>query len=47
MNILNAREYIERFLMIRTKEGELVFLRKGVLSEADKEAFYQTIEKYR
>lgn len=27
MNILNAREYIERFLMIRTKEGELVPLR--------------------
>ncbi|WP_346702574.1 hypothetical protein [uncultured Alistipes sp.] len=34
-------------LMIVSKEGELVFLRKGVLSEADKEAFYQTIEKYR
>ena len=34
-------------LLIVSKEGELVFMRKGVLSEADKEAFYQTIEKYR
>ena len=34
-------------LMIVSKEGELVFLRKGVLSEADKEAFYETIDKYR
>lgn len=34
-------------LMIVSKEGELVFLRKGVLSEADKAAFYQTIEKYK
>ncbi len=34
-------------LMIVSKEGELVFLRKGVLSEADKEAFYNTIDKYR
>ena len=33
--------------MIVSKEGELVFLRKGVLSEADKEAFYETIDKYR
>lgn len=34
-------------LMIVSKEGELVFLRKGVLSEEDKAAFYETIEKYR
>ncbi len=33
--------------MIVSKEGELVFLRKGVLSDADKEAFYETIEKYK
>ncbi len=34
-------------LMIVSKEGELVFLRKGVLSEADKKAFYDIIDKYR
>lgn len=34
-------------LMIVSKEGELVFLRKGELSGADKEAFYETIEKYK
>ena len=34
-------------LLIVSKEGELVFMRKGVLSQEDKEAFYQTIEKYR
>ena len=34
-------------LLIVSKEGEMVFMRKGVLSEADKKAFYQTIEKYR
>ena len=34
-------------LMIVSKEGELVFLRKGVLSEADKQAFYATIDKYK
>lgn len=34
-------------LMIVSKEGELVFLRKGILSEADKEAFYKTIEQYK
>ena len=34
-------------LMIVSKEGELVFLRKGVLSDADKRAFYQTIDKYK
>ena len=31
-------------LMIVSKEGERVFLRKGELSGADKEAFYVTIE---
>ncbi|WP_064976342.1 hypothetical protein [Alistipes provencensis] len=34
-------------LMIVSKEGELVFLRKGILSDDDKEAFYQTVEKYK
>lgn len=34
-------------LMLVTKEGELVFLRKGILSEADKEAFYEALEKYK
>ena len=34
-------------LMIVSKEGELVFVRKGELSEADKEAFYRTVEKYK
>ena len=34
-------------LMIVSKEGELVFVRKGILSDADKEAFYQTVEKYK
>ena len=34
-------------LMIVSKEGELVFLRKGVLSEQDKADFYETIEKYK
>ena len=34
-------------LMSVSKEGELVFLRKGELSDADKEAFYETIEKYK
>ena len=34
-------------LMIVSKEGELVFLRKGELTAADKEAFYSTVEKYR
>ena len=33
--------------MIVSKEGELVFVRKGILSDADKEAFYQTVEKYK
>lgn len=34
-------------LMIVSKEGELVFLSKGVLSEADKAAFYEVVEQYR
>lgn len=34
-------------LMIVSKEGELVFLRKGVLSEEDKQAFYKTVDLYR
>lgn len=34
-------------LMLVSKEGELVFLRKGILSEEDKEAFYQAVEQYR
>jgi len=34
-------------LMIVSKEGELVFLRKGELSEADKQAFYEVIDRYR
>lgn len=34
-------------LMLVSKEGELVFVRKGLLSEADKAAFYKAVEKYR
>ena len=34
-------------LMIVSREGELVFLRKGVLSEEDKAAFYRVVEQYR
>lgn len=34
-------------LMIVSKEGELVFVRKGELSDKDKTAFYETIEKYK
>lgn len=34
-------------LMIVSKEGELVFLRKGELSAKDKEEFYRVIEKYK
>lgn len=34
-------------LLLVSKEGELVFMRKGVLSEADKQAFYDIIDKYR
>lgn len=34
-------------LLIVTKEGELVFMKKGELSEADKTEFYEVIKKYR
>lgn len=34
-------------LMIVSKEGELVFIRKGVLSTEDKAAFYKTISNYK
>ncbi|MDE5708392.1 MAG: hypothetical protein K2I32_02905 [Alistipes sp.] len=34
-------------LMLVSKEGELVFVRKGILSEADIAAFYETVEKYK
>lgn len=34
-------------LMIVSKEGELVFIRKGVLSADDKAAFYKTISTYK
>jgi len=34
-------------LMIVSKEGELVFLRKGELSEQDKADFYEILEKYK
>ena len=34
-------------LLFVTKEGELVFMRKGELSEADKEAFYKVLDEYR
>lgn len=34
-------------LMLVSKEGELVFLRKGILSAEDKEAFYQVLEQYK
>ena len=33
--------------MFVNKEGELVFLRKGELSEADKQAFYKVLDQYR
>ena len=33
--------------MIVSKEGELVFLRKGELSEQDIEAFYEAVALYR
>lgn len=32
-------------LLLVSKEGELVFMRKGILSEADKEAFYEALDK--
>lgn len=34
-------------LLFVTKEGDLVFSRKGVLSEQDKAAFYKVLEKYK
>lgn len=34
-------------LMLVSKEGELVFLRKGILSEEDIEEFYRVIEQYK
>ena len=34
-------------LMLVSKEGELVFLRKGPLSPEDKAAFYETLEAYK
>ena len=34
-------------LMFGTKEGELVFMRKGELTDADKAAFYEVLEKYK
>lgn len=34
-------------LLIVTKEGELVYMNKGELSEADKEEFYRVVDKYR
>lgn len=34
-------------LMFVNKEGELVFLRKGELSEADKQEFYKVLDQYR
>ena len=34
-------------LLFVSKEGELVFLRKGELSEEDKQAFYDVIDRYK
>lgn len=34
-------------LLFVSKEGELVFLRKGELSEQDKQAFYEVIDQYK
>lgn len=34
-------------LMIVSKEGELVYMKKGELSAADKEEFYKVVDKYR
>lgn len=34
-------------LMIVSKEGELVFVRKGELTAADKAEFYKVVEKYK
>lgn len=34
-------------ILIVTKEGELVYCKKGELNEAEKEEFYQIVDKYR
>lgn len=34
-------------LLFVTKDGEIVFERKGELTEADKEAFYKVLDQYR
>lgn len=34
-------------LLFVTKDGELVFMRKGVLSQADIQAFYKVLDKYK
>ena len=34
-------------LLLVNKEGELVFMRKGPLSDADKKEFYQVVQQYR
>ena len=34
-------------LMIVSKDGELVFVRKGELTDADKEEFYKVVQNYR
>lgn len=34
-------------LMIVSKEGELVYMKKGELSEADQAEFYEVVKKYR
>ena len=33
--------------MIVSKEGELVYMKKGELSKADQEEFYEVVKKYR
>ena len=33
--------------LLVSKEGDLVFMRKGPLSDADKKEFYQVVQKYR
>jgi len=33
--------------MLVSKDGELVFCKKGELSEADKADFYEMVKKYR
>jgi hypothetical protein len=34
-------------LMFVTKEGELIFVRKGLLSEQDKEDFFKVVDQYK